>query len=151
MLTQRLRHRYRPAAILSRVHRFLYVVFNGRFLTRKGNARFLLLTTIGRRTQRTRTVALLYVLQHEKPENPSVIASVGGNPKAPAWLLNIRDEPRVKVQIGRIKRDGKARIATEEEREELWPRFVQCYAGYQRYQDRTTRRFPIVIITQDED
>ena len=73
-----------------------------------------------------RTVALLYVLQHEKPENPSVIASVGGNPKAPAWLLNIRDEPRVKVQIGRIKRDGKARIATEEEREELWPRFVQC-------------------------
>ena len=95
-----------------------------------------------------RSVPLLYVFHRE---NPSVIASVGGRPKAPDWLLNIRDDPKVKVQIGGIKRDGNARIATEEERQELWPRFVQCYSGYERYQDRTTRRFPIVIITQDQD
>ena len=80
--------------------------------------------------------------------DPSVIASVGGNPKAPDWLLNIRNDRNVKVQIGSIKRDGQARTATEEERKELWPRFVQCYSGYERYQARTTRRFPIVIIKQ---
>jgi len=94
---------------------------------------------------------LLYVLQHEKPENPSVIASVGGNPKAPAWLLNIRADPKVKVQIGSVRWEGVARIATGEEREKLWRGFVECFSDYERYQDRTTRRFPIVIITQDED
>ncbi len=117
-------------------------------MSRRGNARFLLLTTIGRRSQRARTVALLYVSHNG---DPSVIASVAGSPSAPDWLLNIRNDPKVKVQIGSIKWDGNARIATEEEREGLWPRFVQCYSGYERYQARTSRIFPIVIITQAED
>ena len=142
------------AAILSRVHRFIYVLFNGRFLSRRGNARFLLLSTKGRRSHRMRTVALLYVLQHDNdanPDNPSVIASFGGSPKAPDWLLNIRDDPRVRVQIGGIRWEGTARISADEEREKLWPRFVGIFSGYERYQARTTRRFPIVIITQDEE
>ena len=91
---------------------------------------------------------LLYV-SHKG--DPSVIASVAGNPKAPDWLLNIRNDPKVIVQIGKIKRDGVARIATEEERAGLWPQFVHCYSGYERYQARTTRIFPIVIIAQAED
>ena len=136
------------AAILSRVHGILYVLLNGRFVSQRGNARFLLLTTKGRRSQRLRTVALLYVSHNG---NPSVIASVGGSPSAPSWLLNIRNDPKVKVQIESVKWAGTARTATDEEREELWPRFVQCYAGYERYQAKTTRRFPIVIITRDKD
>ena len=147
-LTQRLRHRYRLAAVLSRIHRFLYVFLKGRFVSNRGSARFLLLTTKGRRSQRKRTVVLLYVSRYE---NPAVIASVGGNPKAPGWLLNIRDNPKVKVQIGGVKWDGNARIATDEERQELWPQFVRCYSGYERYQAKTTRRFPIVIITLEQD
>ena len=94
---------------------------------------------------------LLFVPHHENPENPAVIASVGGNPKAPGWLLNIRNNPKVKVQIGSVKRDGNARIATNEEHQGLWPQFVRCYSGYQRYQAKTTRRFPIVIITLEQD
>ena len=136
------------AAILSRVHRVLYVLLNGRFVSRRGNARFLLLTTKGRRSQRMRTVALLYISHNG---DPSVIASVGGSPSAPGWLLNTRNDSKVKVQIESIKWAGTARTATDEEREELWPRFVQCYSGYERYQAKTTRRFPIVIITPDKD
>ncbi len=150
-LTQRKRSRYRLAAIISRTHRFIYVLFNGRILSRRGNARFLLLTTKGRRSHRERTVALVYLFQHDNPENPSVIASFGGSPKAPDWLLNIRDDPKVKVQIGSIRWEGVARIATGEERGELWRRFVECFPGYERYQARTTRQFPIVIITHAED
>ena len=144
-------NRYRLAALLSRLHRSLYVFFNGRFLSRRGDARFLLLSARGRRSNRVRTVALLYVLQDGNPKTPSVIASFGGNPKAPAWLLNIRNYPQVQVQIGADKWEGTARISTEEERDQLWPRFIDCYSGYQSYQARTTRRFPIVIITRDED
>ena len=80
-----------------------------------------------------------------------MIASFGGNPSAPGWLLNIRDDPQVKVQIDGAHWEGVARIATEEERRELWPRFVACFSGYEGYQARTTRRFPIVIITSAQD
>ena len=91
---------------------------------------------------------MLYVCHHG---NPSVIASFGGNPRAPGWLLNIRDDPRVMVQAGGVRWQGIARIAAEDERLELWPRFIANFSGYERYQNRTTRRFPIVIITQSQD
>jgi len=129
----------------------LYVVFNGRLLSRRGNARFLLLTTVGRRSKRERTVPLLYVSSDGDYRTPSVIASFGGYPRAPAWLLNIRDDPRVTVRTGGERWQGVARIATEGERQELWLRFVEIFPGYERYQARTTRIFPIVIIARLED
>lgn len=95
-----------------------------------------------------RTVALLYVSHHG---NPSVIASFGGSPRHPAWLLNIQDDPKVQVQIGGARQEGIARIAAEEERRELWPRFLECFSGYEGYQARTNRRFPIVIIELAQD
>ena len=138
--------RYRTAAILSRVHRFLYRVLNGRFVARRGRADFLLLTAVGRRSRCKKGVVLLYVSHHG---DPAVIASFGGNPKAPNWLLNVRDNPSVEVQIGTDRWEGTARIASPEEREELWPRFVDVFSGYQGYQARTTRRFPIVIVSRN--
>ena len=147
-LTKRMRSRYRLAAIFSRVHRFIYVLFNGRFLSRRGSANFLLLTTKGRRSRRNRTVPLLYV---PHLGDPAVVASFGGHPKAPAWLLNIRNDPKVMVQAGAERWDGIARFATEDDRRELWPRFVDVFSGYERYRTRTTRQFPIVIITRAED
>ena len=143
-----MKRRYRMAAILSRLHRFLYALLGGRFVSHRGNADFLLLGTTGRLSQRIKTVALLYVTHND---NPAVIASFGGNPKAPNWLLNVRDNPNVTVQIGKDRWQGIARIAKSAEREELLTRFVEIYAGYERYQSRTTRVFPIVVITQTSD
>lgn len=139
--------RYRMAAILSRVHRFLYRVLNGRFVSHRGSADFLLLTATGRRSKRKKGVVLLYV-SHQG--DPAVIASFGGHPKSPSWLLNVRDNPSVIVQVGSVRWEGTARIASEEEREELWPRFVEIYSGYEGYQARTTRKFPIVIIIRND-
>ena len=141
-----MRHRYRMAAILSRWHGFLYRLLNGRLVAHYANADFLLLTTMGRLSRRRRTVALLYVTNQG---NPAVIASFGGNSMAPAWLLNIRDEPSVKVQIGGDRWGGSARIASHEEREALWPKFVTVFSGYEKYQSKTSRIFPVVIITPD--
>jgi len=131
-------------AMLSRFHKLLYVILRGRFVSRRGGVNFLLLTTSGRRTKRDWTVPLLYIMDGE---NPCVIASRGGHPKAPDWLLNIRNESKVRVQVGSERWDGMARIASQDERDRLWPRFVENYAGYEGYQARTIRIFPIVILT----
>ncbi len=139
--------RFKMGAMLSRVHRWLYILLGGRFVSHRGGVRFLLLTTTGRRTQGKWTVPLLYIMDGE---NPCVIASRGGHPQAPDWLLNIRKDRAVRVQVGSERWDGLAEIASEEERARLWPRFVEAYAGYEGYQARTTRRFPIVIVTPSE-
>ena len=139
---------FRMGAMVSRVHKYLYVLLRGRFVSHRGGVNFLLLTTKGRRSGRLKTVPLLYLTHNG---DPCVIASRGGSPAAPDWLLNIRSDSKVRVQIGGVRREGTARIALGEEREGLWPRFVESYPGYEGYQTRTTRRFPIVIISQQED
>ncbi len=147
-MTQIKQPSFRMGAMLSRVHRYLYVLLRGRFVSHRGRVNFLLLTTKGRRSGRLKTVPLLYLVHNG---DPCVIASRGGSPLAPDWLLNIRNDSKVRVQIGGVRRGGTARIASGEEREELWRRFVENYPGYEGYQTRTTRRFPIVIITRSED
>lgn len=39
-----------------------------------------------------------------------------------------------------------ARTATEVERAELWPQIISVYEGYARYQKRTERPIPVVIL-----
>jgi hypothetical protein len=39
-----------------------------------------------------------------------------------------------------------ARVATAEEKKELWPRVVESYKGYAQYQTRTDRDIPLVIL-----
>jgi hypothetical protein len=40
----------------------------------------------------------------------------------------------------------RARVAGRDERTDLWPRIVNAYPGYARYQERTDRRIPLVVL-----
>lgn len=51
-----------------------------------------------RKTGQSRTNSLVYAKDGDRY---LVVASKGGDPKAPAWLLNLRAKPEVQVQIGR--------------------------------------------------
>ena len=50
------------------------------------------------------------------------------------------------MQIGSERRPVHARVATPEERERLWPHAVSAYHDYARYQERTGREIPLVIL-----
>ena len=43
-----------------------------------------------------------------------------------------------------------ARAATVEERDRLWPLVTTIHPGYARYQERTTRLIPIVMLTPED-
>ena len=73
------------------------------------------------------------------------MASQGGLPKNPMWYLNIRANPEVTIQIKSRIRTMRARVATDEERAELWPRLVDMYADFDNYQSWTDRQIPVVI------
>jgi deazaflavin-dependent oxidoreductase (nitroreductase family) len=106
--------------------------------------RLLLLDHRGAKSGKKRTSPLLYF---RDGEDVVVIASKGGYPKHPGWYYNLMANPDTRVQIGGERREVRARLATEEERERLWPKAVETYKGYADYQVRSKgREIPIVIL-----
>jgi deazaflavin-dependent oxidoreductase (nitroreductase family) len=103
----------------------------------------LLLTTIGRKSGQPRTTPLLFI---EEGNDIIVVASQGGRPKDPMWYENLRAHPDCEIQIKRQKRKMRARTASPEERERLWPRLVTHYADFASYQSWTDRVIPVVIL-----
>jgi deazaflavin-dependent oxidoreductase (nitroreductase family) len=108
-----------------------------------GGPPMLLLDHTGAKSGQTRTSPLVYV---EDGDDVILVASKGGYPKNPAWFHNLRANPETTVQIGAEKRPVRARVATDEERERLWPKAVATYGGYAGYQQRTDRKIPLVVL-----
>lgn len=103
-----------------------------------------LVTTIGRRTGRRRTVPLLY-LPHG--DGVVVVASKGGMSTHPAWYLNLLTDPAVEVETpGERGWSAVARVAADDEVRQLWPRLVAVYPPFAAYRSRTERTIPVVII-----
>lgn len=130
------------------VHRWLYQKTGGRLGSRLMGAPALLLTTIGRKTGRPRVTPLIY-LQDE--ERYIVVASYAGEPRHPAWFLNLMANRRATVQRGVTRIAVLAREATGKDRDRLWSRFLEAYGSYTAYQARTTRRIPVVVLEPTTD
>lgn len=133
--------------LITHVHRWLYRASGGRLGSRLAGIDHLLLTTMGRKSGLARQQPLAFF---EDGERLLVIASNGGNDRPPAWYLNLCAEPEVEVQIGSREESRTARTASPEERARLWPGLVEKNPFYGRYQERTERVIPVVILERDE-
>lgn len=130
---------------VTKLHRFLLWATGGRAGSRLGAMQVIELTTTGRQTGASRT-ALLTVAARSG-SSLVVVASRGGDDAHPAWYLNLVANPHVRVATpGRATRDMVARTASDVEHESLWPAVVRAYGGYARYQERTSRRIPLVLL-----
>jgi deazaflavin-dependent oxidoreductase (nitroreductase family) len=129
------------------VHEAVYKATDGLIGHRVLGVPCLLLRTTGRRTGRTRTNGLVYA---SDGGDYLVVASKGGDPRPPAWLLNLEAEPQVGIQIGRERRTAQARVVdrSDPDFDRLW-KIVNDNNGdrYTDYQSRTDRPIPIVAIT----
>jgi F420H(2)-dependent quinone reductase len=128
---------------ITAVNRLLYRATGGKVGGSMRGAPILLLTTTGRKTGKRRAMPLLYLRDGDALV---VVASVGGAPQNPAWFLNLKANPVVEVEIGREKQTRRAREATDEERDRLWPKLVEMYKSYDAYQRKTDRRIPVVLL-----
>ena len=132
---------------LSEVHLAAYRLSRGRVLGSVVGMPVLLLTTTGRRSGKARTTPLTFF---RDGTDLVVIASNGGADRPPDWSLNLQQTPHAVVEIGTDKLAVTARAASEQERERLWVVVTAAYAGYARYQERTTRRIPVVLLTPED-
>jgi deazaflavin-dependent oxidoreductase (nitroreductase family) len=103
----------------------------------------LLLTTRGRRSGALRRTPLIYGRANGAYV---VVGSRGGHDRHPAWFLNLRDEPAVTIQVGAEVGPARARVAAGEERERLWGEMAAIWPDYDRYQGRTEREIPVVVL-----
>ena len=133
---------------LSKTHLAVYRLSRGRFLSRVAGMPVLLLTTTGRRSGEARTTPLTFF---RDDANLVVIASNGGADRPPDWSLNLQQNPHAAVTIGADELIVEARTASAEERERLWVGITATYAGYGRYQEKTARQIPVLILTPDPE
>lgn len=126
------------------VHRAVFRVSKGRLASTGFRMPVLELTTVGRKSGKRRSTMLTSPVQDG--DGLVLVASYGGDDRHPTWFLNLRDNPKVEVTMGGETRPMKARVASAEEKAELWPRVVAAYKGYAQYQTRTERDIPLVIV-----
>lgn len=108
------------------------------------NAHILLLEHVGAKTGVHRTSPLMYI---DDGDAVAVAASKAGQPTHPAWFHNVIAQPDTTIQLGAESRRVRARVATDAEREYLWPKFVAAVPDYEFYQRHAGRRtIPIVIL-----
>ncbi len=106
-----------------------------------------MLRTTGRKSGQERVNSLVYAKDGDRY---IVVASKGGDPKAPAWLLNLRARPMVQVQIGRTRFPANALEigASDPDYARLWKLVNDKNSNrYDGYQKKTTRRIPLVALT----
>lgn len=130
-----------------RVHRVLYRLSGGRFLWTPDSKRgwgALRLTTIGRRSGRERSVIVGYI---EDGPNLVTLAMNGGDEGHPAWWLNLDVRPDAVARLARQRpRHVHARLATGEEHDRLWKRWVDIDVGNDALARRRSTETPVIVL-----
>jgi deazaflavin-dependent oxidoreductase (nitroreductase family) len=121
-----------------------YRASGGRVGARQAGHDILLLTTVGRKSGRERTHALLFVRDGERYV---VCGSNFGDARHPAWSLNLRAHPAGTAQIGQLTVRIVAMEASGEERDRLWRKLVAAWPAFEDYQAGTERAIPVVILS----
>lgn len=131
----------------TKIHVALYRSSGGRIggtLPGWPHVRIALVDHTGAKSAVKRTSPLMY---HRHGDAIVVAGSKGGQPTHPAWFHNLMANPDTTIQIGSEVQEVHARLAGENEREQLWKELVEMFPGYDFYQRNAKgRKIPIVIL-----
>jgi deazaflavin-dependent oxidoreductase (nitroreductase family) len=133
--------------VSTRIHRAIFKASKGRLLGTIVGLPVVELVTTGRRSGQQRSTMLAAPIVED--DRVVLVASFGGDDRQPAWYRNLTAHPRVRVTTAGSTLTMLARTATDQERAQLWPQITARYQGYARYQQRTERPIPVVILQPD--
>lgn len=126
---------------VTRLNVWLYRTSGGRIGGRYDQAPVCILHHRGARSGEPRETPLVHLTDGERVV---IVASMGGNPKNPAWFHNVKAHPDVEIETSGRRRPMTARVVDEAERAQLWPRLLEIWPAWDDYQARTTRRLPVI-------
>lgn len=102
----------------------------------------LILTTTGRRSGERRSTPLIY----QRHDDDVLVVASNGGADAPLWYLNLQADPTVQVQIKGDRFSAHARVATAEEKPDMWRTMVAVWPSYDEYQAKAHREIPVVVL-----
>jgi deazaflavin-dependent oxidoreductase (nitroreductase family) len=103
-------------------------------------ATLLLLTTTGAKSGQPRLSPLAYLTIDDKI---IIVGSKAGAPTNPAWVHNLRANPRAHIEIGTTDYDVTARELPPEERDDVFAKIVAAAPTFGEYQANTDRVIPL--------
>ena len=104
----------------------------------------LILHNTGAKTGKLRLNPLVYATHNG---SYVVAASKGGAPNHPHWLLNVRANPDVTVEVGTEQFPATATIVDDGPlRDELYAKLVAIMGQFADYETKTARRIPVVLL-----
>jgi deazaflavin-dependent oxidoreductase (nitroreductase family) len=103
----------------------------------------IIVTHTGNKTGGIRKIPLMRV---KVKDGYVLIGSMGGQPKNPSWVYNLRADPVVQIRDKTELTDMRVReVSEDEERDFLWQESAKAYPPYNDYQSKTTRKIPVFI------
>jgi deazaflavin-dependent oxidoreductase (nitroreductase family) len=135
---------HRPgSARATQAHACIVRRTGGRIGGRALGSDILVLRTVGRRSGQTRDAPLLFL-----PHGDAfvIVASNAASARRPAWWFNLQDDPDADALVRGRTHPVRARAASGQELDELWPQLVALHSGYAHYQSIATRELPVVIL-----
>ncbi len=103
----------------------------------------LLLTTTGRKSGKAHTTPLGW-FGHDG--GYVIVASNAGQPKNPAWYLNLVSNPQVTVQVFNKIIPATAEVLSGEARAQAWRQVIATAPSYAGYEKKTTREIPVILL-----
>ena len=105
----------------------------------------ILMTHVGHKTGAIRKSPLM---RAKDGDRYILVGSQGGAPTDPAWVHNLRANPKVEIRDLTVVRAMQVSEVTDAtERARLWKIAVAAYPPYAEYQTKTTRQIPVFVAT----
>ena len=105
----------------------------------------LLLHTTGAKSGQPRLSPLAYLTVDGKM---LIVGSYAGAPKDPAWVHNLRANPRAHIEVGTEAYDVLVRELPGDERDATYPKITAVAPVFAEYQANTTRAIPLFELTR---
>ena len=103
----------------------------------------IIVTNTGNKTGDIRKTPLMRV---KDGDSYVLVGSMGGAPKNPVWVYNLRANPEVEIRDRERVQPMRVReVLDEGERSRLWALSVAAFPPYADYQKRTARKIPVFV------
>ncbi len=103
----------------------------------------IIVTHMGNKSGGIRKIPLMRV---KVDDSYVLVGSMGGQPKNPSWVYNLRANPDVEIRDKTEVTKMRVReVEDEAERQKLWDASADAYPPYNDYQAKTTRKIPVFL------
>ncbi len=126
-----------------RLNVFLIRISKGKVGGQLGTQSILILETTGRKSGKPRSTPVAYF---EYEGRYLLVGSNWGKPIDAGWVLNLRHQPRARIEVKGQSITVQAREAQGDEYARLWQYVTARHRPYLQYQQSISRRLPIMVL-----